>query len=100
MYFFNEKKYISRTNQMIVFYNAMWSIIAHSYLGAGSHAFIDRFSTDKNRSNTRMSNYRPHNIVDDDHLINLYYLNFLNFNFFSSEKIHFLTLLGNFVFFY
>ena len=47
-----------------------------------------------------MGSYRPHSIVEHDHLINLYYLNVLNFNCFSVEKIHFLTLLSNFVFFH
>ena len=30
---------------------------------AGSLTFIDRFLSDKKRSNTRMGNYRPHSIV-------------------------------------
>ena len=57
MYIFNGKKIevkniqITKIDQMIVFYNDMWSIIAHSciwgHLGAGSLTFIDRFSTDK-----------------------------------------------------
>ena len=57
---------------------------------AGSLNFIDRFSTDKKRSITRMSNHRPRSIEEHHHLINLYYLNILNFGFVSLKNSSFI----------
>ena len=55
-----------------------------------SLTFIDRSSTDKKRSNTRMSNYRSNSIVEHDHMINHFHLNFRNFDFFPLKTYNFL----------